>query len=75
MLDALETELGDGSAAAGVRTELEALASVLEQHNAKEEPIVYPVADTALSSYDTTVIKDFLASGTMPYGWTCARAG
>ncbi|SDB83669.1 Hemerythrin HHE cation binding domain-containing protein [Raineyella antarctica] len=74
VLDALQTAITDGSAGADVTGDLEALTTLLENHNAKEEPIVYPVANRALSSYDATVIKDFLASGTMPYGWTCARA-
>lgn len=72
LLDALDAAMAGESADAG--PELEALATLLESHNAKEEPIVYPVANTALSSYDATVITDFLAKGTMPYGWTCARA-
>lgn len=73
VLDALEAAITHGSAGTEVISELQALTTLLENHNAKEEPIVYPVANTALSSYDTTVIKDFLVAGTMPYGWACVR--
>ncbi|QGF24708.1 hemerythrin domain-containing protein [Raineyella fluvialis] len=74
LLDALDAEIADDSASTDVSKNLEALTTLLASHNAKEEPIVYPVTTTALSDFDAQVVKDFLASGTMPYGWTCAKA-
>lgn len=47
---------------------------LLEKHNMKEEPIVYPEADLALSGTSTQELHEFLVAGVMPEGWVCARA-
>src|SRR5690606_10542940 len=52
----------------------EALAEVLEQHNMKEERILYPQADTALDDEATTRLREFLDSGALPEGWVCEAA-
>lgn len=51
-----------------------ALLAVLDKHNAKEEPIVYPRADTELDSEQVQRLTAFLATGTTPPGWVCRDA-
>lgn len=50
------------------------LLSTLDAHNLKEEPIIYPQADVVPSGEANAKMKDFLASGSMPGGWVCAKA-
>lgn len=65
---------GDAEPAALVPTCIE-LLSLLDRHNSKEEPIIYPQADAALDETTTARLQESIASGTMPEGWVCARAG
>lgn len=51
------------------------LADVLEQHNLKEEKIVYPAGDEKLPPEVAATIADELESGTTPDGWICEMAG
>jgi hypothetical protein len=51
------------------------LLEQLDRHNSKEEPILYPQADTALSAPANAGLRAFLECGRMPAGWVCARAG
>ncbi len=70
---AIETMLGEGDepgAAEGCRE----LLTRLEQHNGKEEPIIYPQADAELSADASTKLRSFLAEGRTPAGWSCERA-
>lgn len=73
-LDVIEAQLraggGDGPLAASCQT----LLGQLERHNFKEEPIVYPEADTVLTADATAEFKGFLAAGQIPDGWVCATA-
>jgi site-specific DNA-cytosine methylase len=49
--------------------------TVLEQHhNPKEERILYPQADQALTPAAAARLQTFLASGELPDGWVCERA-
>ena len=50
------------------------LLDLLERHNAKEEPIIYPHADADLPEAAREHLADFLASGTLPEGWVCREA-
>jgi hemerythrin-like domain-containing protein len=71
--EALEAQLREGGDGAG-----DACRRLLEQldaHNAKEEPIVYPQADTVLTDAAGAGLRAFLEAGRMPDGWVCARAG
>jgi iron-sulfur cluster repair protein YtfE (RIC family) len=51
------------------------LLSQLEAHNAKEEPIIYPHADTDLPAQVTEELARFIESGRIPDGWVCQHAG
>ena len=50
------------------------LLSKLDSHNSKEEPIIYPQADAALTASASAELAAFLEAGRMPDGWICAAA-
>ena len=58
----------------GIRSALDELRDLLEQHNRKEEPIVYPQARTALTADQAIELAEVIATGRTPAGWTCLRA-
>ena len=58
-----------------VRATWPRLAHLLEQHNAKEERILYPAGDQTLSEETAHAVTTALASGSTPPGWTCEMAG
>lgn len=66
--------------ATGSSTEAESLAltqqllDLLDKHNQKEEPIIYPQVDLTLSSTATAELNDFLSNRSMPEGWICEKA-
>ena len=66
-LDAVEAQLAGGDPADACRGLLEQL----DRHNSKEEPIVYPQADTGLSASASAGLRSFLECGSMPDGWVC----
>jgi hemerythrin-like domain-containing protein len=77
-MDALGTLLDADSAANTDTDELETscrgLLELLDQHNSKEEPIIYPQADKVLTADASAELTAFLEAGTMPEGWTCEKA-
>ncbi|MDN5794954.1 MAG: hemerythrin domain-containing protein [Intrasporangium sp.] len=73
-LDALDLEVGPGTAAEWVPDRCHQLLRQLETHNGKEEPIIYPQADALLTDEQTATVREFLHSGTMPLDWVCAQA-
>ncbi|WP_433498144.1 hemerythrin domain-containing protein [Sphaerimonospora sp. CA-214678] len=73
-MDRLDAEIGKGVAADAVREQCTELLNLLEQHNSKEEPIIYPQADAVLTPEATDHLQKFLASGRIPEGWVCRRA-
>ncbi len=74
-LDALDAQLAINPGVAAMAEICRALLEQLERHNAKEEPIVYPQADAVLTAAASARLGSFLATGRMPEGWACARAG
>jgi regulator of cell morphogenesis and NO signaling len=74
-LDALDAQLAVNPGAAATSEIARALLAALERHNAKEEPIIYPQADAVLTAAASARLTSFLATGGMPEGWVCARAG
>lgn len=69
-LDSL-VETGDPDRLRSVCAEL---LGLLEAHNSKEEPIVYPHTATDLSAEATAELGRFLETGRTPEGWTCRDA-
>jgi iron-sulfur cluster repair protein YtfE (RIC family) len=47
----------------------------LEQHNCKEEPIIYSHADSDLPAQVSAELAWFIESGRVPDGWVCQQAG
>lgn len=74
LLDRIATALDHGDDAEAKAVWLQ-LADVLEQHNVKEEKIVYPAGDEKLPPEVAATIVDALESGTTPDGWVCEMAG
>lgn len=58
----------------GVTDACRELLDLLESHNAKEEPVIYPQAQPALDADAAASLREFLASGRMPEGWVCRTA-
>ncbi|MEZ5113646.1 MAG: hemerythrin domain-containing protein [Nocardioidaceae bacterium] len=74
LMEDLEALVTSGAQAAEVTAACKTLLALLEQHNLKEEPIIYPQADVTLDPAVSNQIEEFLASGTMPAGWVCQTA-
>jgi hemerythrin-like domain-containing protein len=71
-MDAIEEHLREGDPGdASLRSACQRLLAGLDQHNSKEEPIIYPHAVTDLTSHEEDLLADFIASGAMPSDWLC----
>ncbi|MDN5820986.1 MAG: hemerythrin domain-containing protein [Brachybacterium sp.] len=71
-MDALAEILeDDSSAASGIADACTELLSLLEDHNRKEEPIIYPHLDTDLTPEEQSLVRELLAGETLPEDWTC----
>ncbi len=73
IMDAVATQLGGDPASGPSEGRCLALLTQLEQHNFKEEAVIYPQADTTLSADLHAELRTFLATGQMPSGWVCEK--
>lgn len=73
-LGVLESSLEAEAASEQTLAACAELAALLDRHNEKEEPIIYPQADTALTAEDAGRMRVLLATGTLPAGWVCQAA-
>jgi regulator of cell morphogenesis and NO signaling len=73
-MEALDSSLAAGAASDALLELCTTLLAQLNKHNTKEEPIIYPQADTVLSGEASAQLKAFLDSGRMPEGWVCEKA-
>jgi hemerythrin-like domain-containing protein len=73
-MESIERELAADPADSLVAGRCKWLLAQLEKHNSKEEPILYPHADTVLGAPTSLKLRAFLESGRMPDDWVCARA-
>ncbi len=73
-MDRLESELASSPGEDKTVTICKELLEQLDQHNSKEEPIIYPQADTALAPETEERLRHFLDAGKIPDGWVCERA-
>ena len=64
----------DGGDTAAVEALCRELVGELQEHNGKEEMILYPQADAVLDAEASADLEDFLATGTMPEGWVATMA-
>lgn len=73
-LDLLEPALrGDGPADSAADACAQ-LMTQLDEHNSKEEPVIYPQADAVLSPAARADLSAFIGAGRMPEGWVCRTA-
>ncbi|GAB3557127.1 hemerythrin domain-containing protein [Spelaeicoccus albus] len=73
-MDALDDALARAADAGAMEEACTELLRLLDEHNSKEEPIIYTQADETLDGEAGEELKAFLESGTMPDGWVCERA-
>lgn len=71
---ALDALLAANADADTLREACRGLLDLLDQHNSKEEPIIYPQADKKLDAAASAQLSAFLEAGRMPEGWTCEKA-
>lgn len=74
LLDAAASALDNNDRAAAQQLWFR-LASALEQHNFKEERILYPAGDQKILPADAVLIAETLEDGETPLAWTCEMAG
>lgn len=73
-MDSLDTMLATQADTDTLHNACRELLAILETHNSKEEPIIYPQADTALDEAASAKLHTFLENGAMPEGWRCEKA-
>lgn len=73
LLDRIESLLDAESAA--LTATFGHLKAILDEHNFKEERIVYPAGDEQLDPETMASIRSAFDTGTRPAGWVCQMAG
>lgn len=73
-LDTLDARVAAGEDNDSIREACGSLSALLDAHNMKEEPVLYPRADASLSEAAAQTLAAFLETGRMPDGWICATA-
>ena len=66
--------LADGNDSQRLRDTCRQLLDQLHQHNSKEEPVIYPNADTDLPPHTSAELTRFIETGRTPEGWVCQQA-
>lgn len=75
LTDLLADELADGGDRRRLADTCRRLLAQLDQHNSKEEPVVYPHADIDLPPQTSAELTRFIETGRAPDGWVCRQAG
>lgn len=73
-MESIERELAEAGDESGLPGQCKMLLAQFERHNSKEEPILYPHAESVLGAPASAELRAFLASGRTPDGWVCAGA-
>lgn len=73
-MDALDAMLEHGAAPDDLQHACRELLARLDQHNSKEEPVIYPHADTELAPEAAAELREVLQQGRLPDSWRCERA-
>ena len=47
------------------------ILALLDRHNSKEEPVIYPHMDADLNGEEQRLIRELLEGGALPEGWVC----
>lgn len=74
VLDELEAGVAANAGRPALLNLCSQLAEGLDSHNMKEEQILYPRTDAAMTEGATAELRTFLDSGELPPGWVCANA-
>ncbi|MGV0634702.1 hemerythrin domain-containing protein [Mycolicibacillus trivialis] len=74
LMDALSARLAEGADPATLAPTCRELLALLERHNSKEEPVIYPHADADMPPQAATKLMKFIETGTTPEGWVCQQA-
>lgn len=67
-------DLDDPAAVEELLARCRELLALLDRHNSKEEPIIYPHAESDLTARQTAELTEFLRNGRTPQGWICQGA-
>lgn len=73
-MDALTDLLAGGNDSSPLRDTCIQLLDQLFQHNSKEEPVIYPNADSELPPQTSAELNRFIETGRAPEGWVCQQA-
>lgn len=73
-LSALDAALTNGGTEDQLLQSCHALTGQLTDHNAKEEPILYPQIDRAMTDSAKADFATLLATASVPAGWVCTQA-
>jgi hemerythrin-like domain-containing protein len=73
-LDQIDADLGHDPTGASAGEHCQHLLDQLAAHNQKEEPIIYPQADSVLSAEASSELRAFLDDGHLPDQWVAERA-
>lgn len=74
-MDALEKSVQSASSdAQTLSQDCQELLSLLDNHNSKEEPIIYPHMDQSLTEEDQQKVSALLTGGALPEKWVCQDA-
>ncbi len=73
-MTALDTLLESDATAQTLQNACRELLAKLDNHNSKEEPIIYSLADVELEPGVSSKLQEFIDSGAMPENWVCEKA-
>lgn len=73
-MEALDAELAGEADPDKLRETCGQLVTLLQAHNMKEEPVIYPAADTGLTAEQSAALADFIETGLTPDSWVCQEA-
>ena len=76
-MDALDAQLAqqpDAPAKEELVAACNQMLELLEQHNLKEEPVIYPHLDSDLDEATQAQLRDVMDHGKLPDGWVCEKA-
>lgn len=74
LLDGISAALAAGSAAPALVGPFGRLEALLENHNVKEEQILYPAGDAQLDEDVAAQIRQALTDGQRPTDWSCEQS-
>lgn len=73
-IDRINEQIEAGADNRRLRATCHQLLTQLEQHNTKEEAVIYPLTGTVLPPQTTGELARFIAAGRLPDGWVCQHA-